>query len=413
MRSEKWQQALVHLFLKLSDNNVKLQSSAPVNDREPWFVAREQEIFDTAFSVIFNGTGTFPNLPESDACAALSALDRVLFDRFSNTVLGETVKLDECEFWLIPRLFRHGMLSSHQQQVDSVRRFMRHFYIAPETVKAFSCPTINVIIREADEELNERLTARAIPDIMRILVTQFQDGVTPDWRNENGRLLTDGLTDHETRWTSVRAFVDLAVAEGVEIMVFPELTLPKSMRGDLEKMLASLASDSSHLLLVAGGSYYEATASGLKSVTELLDWRGVCVLRHEKIRHLTCKDEQATEGFVPGTRIELLATALGIFAIPICLDYSDEADGFCRIWQTLGVDWALVPSMGDAPTVSAHFRQSATLHRAFGTVTLVANQPRALPGKRESESFVYPTVSGQNGQNMPISLKLDYSVRRN
>lgn len=138
---------------------------------------------------------------------------------------------------------------------------------------------------------------------------------------------------------------------------------------------------------------------------ELLDGLGHKVLDHLKLavfsRPLPAdspfKDvppELACEAISTGTVIQALDTPLGLFVAPICLDFCDSRTRpFDRIWNDLGPEWLLVPSMGEESTLSAHTLRAKEMDGIYRSVVIVANQ---MPDGKDA---LHGFVAGDRGDN--------------
>ncbi|MGH9890528.1 MAG: hypothetical protein ACREA0_00795, partial [bacterium] len=111
------------------------------------------------------------------------------------------------------------------------------------------------------------------------------------------------------------------------------------------------------------------------------------LIEHRKLKRYRTRGENGVperkEGIVTGDRIELLDTPVGLVAMPICLDFCDVRHPFTDLWQSLGVEWLLVPAFGSEKSVNAHSRRAKELQLAHGTVCALANQPCSKPDGAE------------------------------
>ncbi|WP_133510392.1 hypothetical protein [Candidatus Thiosymbion oneisti] len=100
---------------------------------------------------------------------------------------------------------------------------------------------------------------------VKVFVASFTDSVKPEW-SERGVLVATKLTSNDDRWNSVKEALAKAAREKARIVVFPELTLPHTLRMRLCRWLADEHPDHPFLLVLAG-SFHVKRKQGLQRST--------------------------------------------------------------------------------------------------------------------------------------------------
>jgi hypothetical protein len=183
--------------------------------------------------------------------------------------------------------------------------------------------------------------------------------------------------DADDRWQVVESLLIEARASEVDILVLPELTMPRALRERVGRWLAS--SPGRHPAFVLPGSFHETNDDGdLVNRAEFLDADGEIIFRHDKVAALAFSRNEAphlVEAIAGGTSFSLLSCALGRIHAAICKDFLEEDPALARLWSEIAPDFVAVASMGDSTTVTAHIRRAQSLSRQFGTISGIANQP--------------------------------------
>lgn len=118
----------------------------------------------------------------------------------------------------------------------------------------------------------------------------------------------------------IRRFLKIACYQHVDLLVFPELSIPEEMIKDL--MTASIQND----LYIIGGTHYKKTSNGYLSVCPIVTPHGL--FETEKVNPSPNEQSSFIEeeyGAVSGQRVSVFkGTKIGNFAVTICLDYTDD-----------------------------------------------------------------------------------------
>ncbi|HYH99382.1 hypothetical protein [Hyalangium sp.] len=312
----------------------------------------------------------------------LSALDVFLAEHAGSgstgvkTQISTPVRLGDGQLYHLyrrPQGMRQGRVEG---KVGHLRNWTRHHWVISEALGGYQ-----VEIRKPRDYLFEKLAdMHAKGERLRVAICHFEDGVKlklakphpPSWRAES-------LTDPETRWQTVRGFLEQARAARAHVLVLPELTATPAHRERVQQWLEE-QSATHGMILVLPGSFHEADGANPDKVfnrAELLDVYGHPVLEHLKLLPFGEWGEHGAEDIHTGRRIHLMGLPMGMLAMPICLDFC-EADGpVPGVWKDIGPEWVLVPAMGDASSRRAHARAATQLFTTRGSVTVLANQPKS------------------------------------
>ena len=118
----------------------------------------------------------------------------------------------------------------------------------------------------------------------------------------------------------IRRYLNIALAHRVDLIVFPELSIPE----DLIKELASTSQQSD--MYIIGGTHYKKTDHGYISICPIITPHGV--YETEKINPAPVEMssfKDGAEGTIPGHKVMLFkGTKVGDFAVNICLDYTND-----------------------------------------------------------------------------------------
>lgn len=118
----------------------------------------------------------------------------------------------------------------------------------------------------------------------------------------------------------LRHFLNIALRHQVDLLVFPELSVPSEFINELVNISAQ------NEMIIIGGSHYKKTANGYLSICPIITPHKVFYT--EKITPAaveTSSFENDDDGVVPGSKVMLFRnTKIGDFAVTICLDYIND-----------------------------------------------------------------------------------------
>ncbi len=301
-------------------------------------------------------------------------------------------------FWLVRIDAEARHRARIAQQANNREAWFRWHAVIPATTAS----GIEVVVRQAE--------AQAAHDLGRILergeglrtwIGHFRDQEAADGgvrllyeENSAARFRCTGVTNPEKRLDSIRESWASAKKADAQIAILPELTVTLEHRAEVRGWLES--GDGGPLVLVLAGSFHETVDGDSYNTAELWDRKGERLLAHRKLRPYGAADGLA-EDIADGNRLEVLATPIGAFAIPICKDYLDDHPKVAALFSEVPVDWILVPSYGDEKTVKLHKdRARKVAHFSPGATTIVANQRNV-----EKPNVEKPNVEAKEGAPCP------------
>lgn len=303
--------------------------------------------------------------------AVLMALDeqRHLECAGDDGSVAASIKIGRERYWLHRRrLGRTAEAPFPARQRGHLQHWLKHHWVLPARLG-----DIGIAVMAAPRRVRASCAAWLQRGRVRIWVGDFPDGIRPDWLPESaecpGWRAVRLADDAGTRRSGLLTMLDAAAAAEADLVVLPELCLPPDLQAEVENWLDAHAHPFG---LVLPGTFHEAQGPRFFNRARLRDGIGATVLEHRKLKS-ACFDGRP-EQIEGGGRLDLLDTPLGLFAIPICLDYCEVGIPFPELWQRLGLEWALVPAFGPDSSVRAHARRAKEMAGFFATVTVLANQ---------------------------------------
>lgn len=342
--------------------------------------------------------------------AVLAALDeqRHLEGAGDDGSAAACVRIDGEDYWLHRRrLLRTADAPFPARQSGHLQRWLKYHWILPARLG-----DIGITVRAAPHRVRARCADWLQRGRVRIWVGDFPDGIRPDWLPESecpGWRAVRLDDDAGTRQAGLLAMLDAAAAAEADLVVLPELCLPPDLQAEVENWLDAHAHPFG---LVLPGTFHEAEGPRFFNRARLRDGIGATVLEHRKLKS-ACFDDRP-ELIEGGGRLDLLDTPVGLFAIPICLDYCEIGIPFGELWQRLGLEWALVPAFGPDCSVRAHARRAKEMAGFFATVTVLANQHP--DGFAQDHGFVHhrarqPTVITPSARCVEVKLQSVSAVK--
>lgn len=170
-------------------------------------------------------------------------------------------------------------------------------------------------------------------------------------------------------------------------VVFPELTIDHGSRDFIQQQLrkkpwAKGALPPSPHFVVAG-SWHQFEGSHRYNVATVFDGHGVQLFTQRK--RLVYKDpEGRAEDIQPGNEFVILILGDALYGFGICLDLCNRC--YDTPYGELDVDFVVVPSCGDAKTMTSHMDAAKDLNFRRKTRTFVVQQ--AYPAISRAAGFV-------------------------
>lgn len=320
-----------------------------------------------------NGNAISLDQANQDPLALVRALDSFLADemRVDRPLSRVPHVIDSAEYWLVRHPLARRRNASQVDQPNNRAAWFRAHSVIPAQVGEAHAPLL-VTVLEPDLATANALDAILAAASIRIFVAHFDDGVCLQGvSNQAEKRFFTGFDEPATRSQSIHATLERAHRENADVVVFPELTVTPEQRDEIAIWQRGAKKTGSSPTLIVSGSFHEQIEGRKVNRAELLGL-SMPLLVHEKIRPFG-HAEGFAEDFENGNRLELLATSIGLIAMPICKDFNDIVDGLP--WPRIAPDWCLVPSMGDEGNVNAHAKRAKELWDVFArTVSAVANQ---------------------------------------
>jgi predicted amidohydrolase len=386
---------LARLFLGLCEDQPALEraiSAATSNpDRHAALVGRLTSHFASPGPVT-------EVVGEPDCLALLVALDAAAADRWAGHEPAAALFEDPAA-WVQRRPVHNA--PAFARQPNQLQHWMRWHWVFPTGHHGI---TIHVRSSRDGVSFHTALSEALGNGELRVHLGGFDDGVTPKWITPPPRYGCETLSDEERRWASMLAVVQRAASEKAHVLLLPELTITPALRTRLADWLAR--NPDHPFQIVVPGSFHEEVAGVRRNVAVAFDRFGDVILRHHKLcpMRVTAGGGDVPQGAIEdiegASRIELVATPLGLLALGICLDFCEEGGAFADLWQRIGPGVVLVPSMSGKATYGAHQRRAHSLHRAHATVSAVAIQPEGLRAAAGHEwSLLHPGGDGHLGDD--------------
>lgn len=327
----------------------------------------------------------------------LVALDEFLGTgtRFSRALPFRAVRDGDAEFWLIQRIYADFPRGYAHKQYGLLRRWLHYHHVIP--IKA--SPGVPTQVYSLPDATGLALSAIQKRGTLRVGLVSFDDGVREEMhiRSDSPHVALT-LDDAACRLRAAEAALDWAREQALDLLMFPELTLPSAQRHALADrlFLDYRRRDVPRIPLILLGSFHDLDQDATyfnRAVLVAAD--GTALLRADKRRGATFG--QQTEDIHKAEAPQgLLPLPFGLLTISICKDFFDA--WMTPVLDRLEPDWVLVPSMSDS--LNPHRVRSKAMRDAFGTVSLIVNQP--MPeGRGHGSSFEYGYAEFESGEGDP------------
>lgn len=118
----------------------------------------------------------------------------------------------------------------------------------------------------------------------------------------------------------LRRFLNIASSQKVDLLVFPELTVPSEFVDELWEF------SKQHEMYIVGGTHYKDTGNGYLSICPVVTPYGVFnTEKNTPSPYETSSLNDGANGAIPGKVIKVFhGSKIGDFAVTICLDYTND-----------------------------------------------------------------------------------------
>lgn len=359
----------------------------------------------------------------SDPLLWLQALDEHCAVHYPDSVYAINNPLydgDGHNAWLLPIQSPGSRSGAHDQQFGNLRKWLRHHRYVP----ARSNTGVPLLIDSARGHAAWIGTQIPPGKPTTIGIVHFDDGV--QLRTEEdvgaGTFSCTGLDLPDERLNRAKQLIEEAKGANIQILVFPELTLPLEARIAIQEHLRdefeseSKSETSTHRFsvpIIVLGSFHACESGKWRNRARM-----VCGLDGTEL--LIC-DKRSGVTIPPGLRERIDAAptplsalhidTLGLIAVAICKDFFDGQ--IASALPAIEPDWLLVPSMSNALT--PHAAEAKKLHDRLGTVIAVANQE--MPGHQDAKrGFIWHKTRHDSDQSLmsrtiPVQAQTNQSAK--
>ncbi len=288
------------------------------------------------------------------------------------------------------------------------RRGLRHHAVIPERIGSLAVEIHlhpDVAVRELGADPAHWTFGSAIFPEMTVTVSTSAGGFR----------LTDAPANGDEA-ALVATQVDGAREAGVDILIWPELTMPLGRLDLLKARLADAPLLGGRIPLVVAGSWHvlrEAApdvpeapgvdaGGGVEQYvnrSEVMLGHGELLLSYDKRRRFPYGG--LTEDIHAGRKLPVIVMEDSLVGIAICRDNCDDIAR--ETYSDLPLDLVIVPSMGAGSTVEAHERHAKGQRSRQGTVTVVVQQNLAVHGSPPPPGpAAYSFVRPREGKGTPL-----------
>lgn len=330
-----------------------------------------------------------------DALAVLEALDEYCHE--TSSLWGRDAPLARVECagsqWIVRARPRNAVVPC-DHQATILQGWARRHWVHPARHQG-----IEIRAAWSRPALRRDLKVCAERGFVRAMVVAFDDACALDCDLGDAGMFFRGIRDPDVRGTAIEAALEGAAAAEADVVVLPELTVTEALR---DRAAAWLRRRTDHnLRLVALGSFHVERNGLRRAVGWVLDRYGDVVIEHTKLQPMGFRRSdggtqvERTEDVLGANWVHAAGTPVGMLAAPLCLDFCQAMTPIGTLWQEIGLELALVPSMSGATTLGAHSRRADDLCLAHGTVSVVAVQP-ATEGDAHAAVFRAPGLAEQD-----------------
>jgi hypothetical protein len=289
------------------------------------------------------------------------------------------------------------------------RRGLRHHAVIPERIGSLAVEIHlhpDVAVRDVGADpVNWTFGAATFPEMTVVTVST---GV-------GGFRLADAPANGDEAALVARQ-VEGAREAGVDILIWPELTMPLRRLELLRARLADAPLSGGRIPLVVAGSWHvlreaafdvpegpEVEAGGgaeqYVNRSEVMLGYGEFLLSYDKRRRFPFGGMM--EDIHAGRKLPVIVMEDRLVGIAICRDNCD--DTATETYGDLPLDLVIVPSMGAESTVEAHERHAKGQRSRQGTVTVVVQQNLAVDGAPPPPGPVaFSFVRPREGDGAPL-----------
>lgn len=168
-----------------------------------------------------------------------------------------------------------------------------------------------------------------------------------------------------------------AFEAGCTLLAWPELMVPPQARRHIVKELgqAVISAESNKVpgLVVAGTWHEKQDDDTWKNIGRVFNGAGKLLLSFAKVNpfYYKCGERLLEEDISTENEINILFTDFGVVAFCICKDFCDST---FSAFDSLDVDWFVVPSLGNQTTMDGHRSKAQSVKHNYEAKTFVVQQ---------------------------------------
>jgi hypothetical protein len=165
---------------------------------------------------------------------------------------------------------------------------------------------------------------------------------------------------------------------GCDALVWLELTVPEDRLEAIRRILGTEPlADARRVPLVLAGSWHLEVSGRWVNRATVLRSRGRPLLHYDKRRQYPFENRR--EAIDAGGVLPVIVMEDRLVSLAICRDFCDDCAE--DVYDELGIDLVLVPSMGRPTTMAAHDRSAKKLQSQQGAISFVVQQVPVVTGE--------------------------------
>lgn len=176
--------------------------------------------------------------------------------------------------------------------------------------------------------------------------------------------------------------IEMSGQEGAFCLAWAELMIDEGLRSAILAKIRDRILEGKRICaeFIVAGSWHEGTED-FRNVSYIFDGYGTLLLTYQKL--FAWRDSRTAEDIEPGMELPVLVAGRTLVSFAICRDFCERAETMPVL--DLGVDYFVVPSLGDRRTAEAHLRTADEVRNKFRAGTFVVQQfdgvepPEAAP----------------------------------
>ncbi len=226
--------------------------------------------------------------------------------------------------------------------------------------------------------------------------------------NTGGRFLATSVDCAGGAAVVVDRHCDSAHSRKCDTLIWPELTMDSMLVQQVSRRFATNPMETALPPVVVAGSWHIAQQGCHQNLAPVLDGRGGHLFNFGKSRRFSFNG--LVEDVEVYGKIHILVTDQELIAFAICKDFCDKASAAVPV-VSLDVDLVLVPSMGQASTITAHREAADAMKVQFGTRVVVVQQTYPLEKEGAPVGYVLKALKNPRAAEVvDLAEKLEFTT---